>query len=680
MSKTISNRFIRLWEKGLLYIILASIVYAVYSLSTNVGVMDWRKELTYFNYIKTSLVDYNMFPYLWWEKLNNIDWYPAISATAVFIAIPETPVFSPIIPLIMIMSVVGFIKLYMFLIFIIGVVGVVKLKKRLNWNDIQFRTYCTMYLFSPIIMQHLAIGFSPWINLFLFPWFIYFLAEKKVMKSAIGIAGTLALALLQGGIYIFIWFMMIFLLYSLISLITERNWEIALRIILVPLFALLLALVRIYSTANAYADFTRVWFETNGYNPFNFLFYALIPTVTIEPIDLLFWTDLFMIGIPQHDGGIFWGLIVIMVLVMVFRFKEIFKKDKKSQSRINYKAMFFTATIIFIFSFFSVWAAIMRTIQSLIYLPFFESIKNYGFRWAIPAYLGFTLVLANNIEKIWLVLSDWLKTKIWINIKTVAIILFKVAVLGLGVVWLVLLFLKNQILDQFKNVISIAFNGEAFAFIRNRMEGMDQKNLEFYFLKAENLYSVIQQWILITFIFLFMIVVFALIFKINRNKTAIIIEKYPFLKFEMLLAIPLLFSMSMWTKLAISVPYSDFPVQTVESPTVIVGGDSLYSVPKISVTPKEMIIKQEVKKQPYGYKFPKILARDSKYLLVKTKNAVLFSVQNELMIKPLDNEEIIVTFKTKTINRTLLITLISWLGSIIFFIVSNLRSKKLRDS
>ncbi len=678
MSKTISNRFIRLWEKGLLYIILASIVYAVYSLSTNVGVMDWRKEVTYFNYIKTSLVDYNMFPYFWWEKLTNIDWYPPISATAVFIAIPETPVFSPIIPLIMIMSVVGFIKLYMFLIFIIGVVGVVKLKKRLNWNDIQFRTYCAMYLFSPIIMQHLAIGFSPWINLFLFPWFIYFLAEKKVMKSAIGIAGTLALALLQGGIYIFIWFMMIFLLYSLISLITERNWDIALRIILVPLFALLLALVRIYSTANAYADFTRVWFETNGYNPFNFLFFALIPTVTIKPIDLLFWTDLFRIGIPQHDGGIFWGLIVIMVLVMVFRFKEIFKKGTKSQNTINYLAMFFTATIIFIFSFFSVWAAIMRTIQSLIYLPFFESIKNYGFRWAIPAYLGFTLVLANNTEKIWLVLSDWLKTMRWKNIKTLAIILFKVAVLGLGVVWLVLLFLKNQILDQFKNVISIAFNGEAFAFIRDRMEGMDQKNLEFYFLKAENLYSVIQQWILITFIFLFMIVVFALIFKINRNKTAIIIENYPFLKFEMLLVIPLLFSMSMWTKLAISVPYTDFPVQTVESPTIIVEGDSLYSAPKISVTPKEMIIKPEVEKQPYGYKFPKILARDSKYLLVKTKNAVLFNVQNQLMIKPLDNEEIIVTFKTKTINRTLLITLISWLGSIIFFIVSNFRSKKLR--
>ena len=675
-----SYRIVWLWEKGLLYIMLTGIVYAVYSLSTNVGVLDWRKEVTYFNYIKTSLVDYNMFPYFWWEKLTNIDWYPPIRATAAFIAIPETPVFSPIIPLIMIMSVIGFIKLYMFLMFIIGVVGVVKLKKRLKWNDIQFRTYCAMYLFSPIIMQHLAVGYSPWINLFLFPWFVFFLAEKNKLRSSIGVAGTMAFVLLQGGVYTFIWFMMIFILYSFLCLIIDGKWQIILQMAIVPLLVLLLALVRIYSTANAYADFTRVWFETSGYNPFNFLFYALIPTVTIKPIDLLFWTDLFRIGIPQHDGGIFWGLIVIMVLVMVFRFKEIFKKGSKSQNTINYMAMFFTAAIIFIFSFFSVWAVIMRTIQSLIYIPFFESIKNYGFRWVIPAYLGFTLVLANNTEKIWLVLSDWLKTKIWINIKTVAIILFKVAILGLGVVWLVLLFFKNQILDQFKNVISIAFNGEAFAFIRNRMEGMDQNNLEFYFLKAENLYSVIQQWILIIFIFLFMIVVFALIFKINRNKTAIIIEKYPFLKFEMLLAIPLLFSMSMWTKLAISVPYSDFPVQTVESPTVIVGGDSLYSAPKISVTPKEMIIKQEVEKQPYGYKFPKILARDSKYLLVKTKNAVLFNVQNELMIKPLDNEEIIVTFKTKTINRTLLITIISWLGSIIFFIVSNFRSKKLRDS
>ena len=319
-----------------------------------------------------------------------------------------------------------------------------------------------------------------------------------------------------------------------------------------------------------------------------------------------------------------------------------------------------------------------KTLNTYFYLPFYESIKNYGFRLAVPAYLGFTLLLANYTEKIWNVLSNWLKTKIWVIIKAVSVFIFKVTIAVLGVVWLTLLLLQNQILEQLKNAISLAYNDKGFIFLRNRMEGMEQNNLDFYFLKAENLYSTIQHWTLVTFIVLFMIFTFAIILRFYNNKSVKIAEKYPFLKFEMLLAIPLFFSISMWTKLATSVPYTDFPVQTVENPTVIGVGDSSCCAPKMLVTPKEMILEPGTEKRPSGYKFPQIVASDYKYLSIKTKNAVLLDAHNRLMIKPLDNEEIILTFETKTVNKTLLITIISWIAVIIFFVVSGLRSKKLR--
>ncbi|MEE9571981.1 MAG: hypothetical protein V3W20_02915, partial [Candidatus Neomarinimicrobiota bacterium] len=428
----ITNSLIRNWEKGYLYAIIAVTLFLFYALNTHVGVMDWYKESAYLHYIKTALTEFDTLPYFWWSKIDQISWIPPVKATSVFISIPETTLFSPLTPLLYVLSEIVYLKFYLLIQCLVGLGGVFALRKRLNWNDIQFRSYLVVFIFSPIIFQHVAIGYFPWYNIFFFPWLIFFLAEKKSFTKIVGMSAVLALVLLQGGVYVFIWFVMLLFLYGFYEMIIERNYMTILQVIGAIALVFLLAHVRIYAASLSFTDFSREWFETNGYNPFNFLFYALIPTVTVQPIDLIFWTNLFRIGIPQHDAGIFWGLVVIMVLVMIFRFKEIFNKDKKSQNRINYKALFFAAVTIFIFSFFSVWVTITRTIQSLVDLPFFESIKNYGYRLGIPAYLAFSLVAANYVEKIWMVLSRVMRRKPWLIFKRLTRILFNISLIVLG--------------------------------------------------------------------------------------------------------------------------------------------------------------------------------------------------------------------------------------------------------
>lgn len=678
MSK-VNNHIIRNWERGNLYALAAIILFLFYVLNTNVGVLDWYKESAYLHYIKTSLTEFNTLPYFWWSKIDQISWIPPIKATSTFIAIPETTLFSPLTPLLYILNEIVYLKFYILVQCLVGLAGVFALCKRLKWNDIQFRSYLVMFLLSPIVFQHVAIGYFPWYNIFFFPWLLFFLAEKRVSVKIVGMSAVLALVLLQGGVYVFVWFVMLLSLYGVYKMLLERDYTNLLQIVGAIVLVFLLAHVRIYTASLVFADFSREWFETEGYNPFNFLFYALLPTVTIQPLDLLFWTNLIWIGIPKHDAGIFWGLVVIMALVMIFRFKEVFKKDTKSQNIINYKAMFFAAATIFIFSFFSVWATIMRTIQLLVDLPFFESIKNYGYRLGIPAYLGFSLVAANYVEKIWMVLVRVAKRKPWRVFKKLTKILFNISLIGLGSIYFGLIAFKKLIFSQMHNVISAAYNNTGYFWLRNRMEGLEINDLNFYYNRFDGLYSTLQDIVLIVLCVLLMIFIITLIIKFNRSRVDKINTKYPYLKLELTLVLPLMFSTFMWVHLATRTSYEHHPKQEVTAPKVVVIAEQSNVQPKLKATPQKLVITQVINANIEGYLFPNIKAVEYKNLKVTSHNGVLVNSQNRLMVKPLDNRPIVIEFTTEKIKRTISITILSWTGVIIFFIVSGIRSKKVRD-
>ena len=221
MMKNISIKIISFWEKGYLYVLTACLIYLTWLLSDNVGILDWIKEIAYFEYFKTSFNDYHSLPYFWWNILEEVAWRPPIPGTSAIIANPETALFSPFTVLLYFFSAKTYIKLYVLIQFVIGIVGLFLLKKKINWNNQQFRIFTILYLFSPIVMQHIAVAYFTWYNFFLFPWLIYFAAEKNAIKGILGIAAVLGLVVLQGGIYIVQYLGLLYILYEIFYIETD---------------------------------------------------------------------------------------------------------------------------------------------------------------------------------------------------------------------------------------------------------------------------------------------------------------------------------------------------------------------------------------------------------------------------------------------------------------------------
>lgn len=675
MSKAISNRLVWFWEKGYIYITIACLMHFVWLLSDNVGMLDWIKEIAYFEYFKTAFNDYHTLPYYWWNILEEVAWRPPIPGTSAIIANPETALFSPLTPLLYLLSAKVYIKLYIVIQFLIGVSGLFALKRKLNWNDSQFRTFVVLFLFSPIIMQHISVAYFTWYNFYLFPWLIYFIADRRTTVGIVGTAAVLGLIVLQGGIYIVQYVGLFYILYEVFHILLEKEWKRILRILIIPLLAIVLALVRIYITGYAYGDYVRPWVEIDAYNISFFLFYALIPTVTIPPLDLFFHSDLLGWSLTPHDSGQFWGLSIVMLAVVVAKYRKIVQNTgSQQQGGLNYQAVFIAASVLFIISFYQIWYLIMRAV-SILDIPLFESIKNHGIRFIMGSYFGFALILANYSKEIWREFHRFVDTNFWKIFKKVLERSFQIILIGMSFMVVFLKIFKKVISSKFGEVITGAYDNTSHFWLRKRMEGIEENSLEFYYFRFDMAYSSILNWIFV--IFSVMLIAFLLIyfFKKNRRLFKSLVVKFPSLKFELLLAIPLMFSTAMWINLASSVPYENHEINPVMPPIIIIESNESVSPPILEVTPKNIIIKPTDDVSVNSYIFPQLPAADYKHFDIISNNAVLLDKNGQLMLKPLDNEPIEMQFRTERVWIALIITISAW-GIVLIFMLTNLNWKR----
>ncbi|MCK4903092.1 MAG: hypothetical protein KAS35_00275 [Candidatus Marinimicrobia bacterium] len=676
--KTISNRFIGLWKSGYLYVIIACFMYFIWFISNNVGVLDWVKEIAYFEYFKTSFNDYHTLPYFWWNILEEVAWRPPITGTSAIIANPETALFSPFTPLLYLFSAQVYIKLYIIIQFLIGVFGLFALKRKLNWNNSQFRNYAALFLFSPIALQHIAVGYFTWYNFYYFPWLLYFMAEKQAIKGIIGSAAVLGLIILQGGIYIVQYFGLFWLIYEIFHILFEKDYKRIYRIIFIPALMILLSLVRIASSAIVYSNYARPYFDIDGYDIPFFLFYALVPTVTIPPLDLWFHTDYLGWALTPHDSGLFWGLTIVMLIIVTFKYKKIVKNaSANKQNGINYHAIFIAASVLFIISFYRIWYVTMRGLE-ILNLPLLETIKNHGIRFIMGAYFGYAVLLANYIPSIWKEMDIFIRTKVWSILKRILLIVGYSIFLGSGVCFVILGAFKQLITNRFANVITAAYNNTGHYWLKQRMEGIHENSLEFYFYRFDLAYSSIFHWVFVIFTVSLLFFILTYLLNKNSNRFASLIQRFPHLKYELLLVIPLAFSTAMWMNLATSVPFDEFPIRKVLPPKVVVKQESEDYLPHMEVTPKNLLIKPDIESKVKGYIFPQIPATDHKYFEVTSKNAILFNKNGQLMLKPLDNEPIEMQFRTDSVWKALIITIVSW-SMVIGLMLTQLVAKRKRS-
>jgi len=409
------------------------------------------------------------------------------------------------------------------------------------------------------------------------------------------------------------------------------------------------------------------------------MFYALIPTVTIPPIDLFFHSDFLGWSLTPHDSGQFWGLSIIMLALVVVKYKKIVKNaNSQQQGGLNYNAVFIAASLLFIISFYQIWYLTMRAV-SILNIPLFESIKNHGIRFIMGSYFGFALLLANYSKEIWKEFHQFVKTRFWQIVKKVTEKSFHIILFGMGAVVIFLKIFKSIIIGKFGEVIAGAYYNTGHFWLRQRMEGINENSLEFYYFRFDVAYSAILYWFFVIFSVLLITFFLIYFFKKKRKLFEPMIVRFPNLKFELLLAIPLILSTVMWTNLVSSVPYESYDVLPVMPPKILIDSYINVNPPEIEVTPSYIIIKPVDNLTVNGYIFLQIPATDYKHFDIISKNAVLFDKNGQLMLKPLDNEPIELQFHTAGVWKALILTLVSWFLAMGFmatvFIVNNRRRK-----
>ena len=147
------------------YSLLAFIAILVFLFYPNIGMYDWEKEVLYCEFIKTSILEYKVFPMFMWNSSHLVG-YPAVDQSAFFVGNPETFLFSPFIPLLLMLPPVLFLKLQVLIHFLIGWAGIQALSKICSWQPRQNRIFSALFLFSPIIIQHIALVFLPMAAIF----------------------------------------------------------------------------------------------------------------------------------------------------------------------------------------------------------------------------------------------------------------------------------------------------------------------------------------------------------------------------------------------------------------------------------------------------------------------------------------------------------------------------------
>ncbi len=674
------------------YSLIAFVAILIFLFYPNIGIYDWVKEIQYCDFIKLSILNYKVFPMFMWNN-GLLAGYPAVDQSAFFVSNPETLLFSPFIPLLLILPSAVFLKLLVLTHFLIGWVGIQVLSKTCGWQARRARIFSALFLFSPIIIQHIAIGYLPWINLFFFPWLLHFLLQDNFHKKWLGSGIVLAVMLLQGGLHVFVWSGIFVAFFSFFQAIFRKDAKSLLSFLLSVLSACLLALPRVLTSFQSFGTFGQKFFS--GYSSRAFLKWALIPPFFTPPTmdDIEFFIEEYIDGVPYWDGNLFWGFLLICAIVLPFVIRfSIRNKDKTETAgrRADIHALAASSALILLLSFDGLYQKGISFISDMVFLPALKGMEKYPFRYAIPAYFGFSFVVSwywedflsfftrvlNQTRKLALVfwggflrfliaLHLYQKIFTWIS----GILVF---------LCLVFLTLKSSILGWVNSQIGLVYAGQGAKFLTDMMEQVRTIPPAYYYAKAETLLSASNR-ILVIFTVIFVgLWLLGVTYKpgSQRAKKKILHELNipPWLP-EALMVLPLLLAFGMWWRVSLATPQELFPEFIMQAPIVSwVGGSGSLKTPDIKYSP--LSLELEVSEEMIGKTlvFSQIPNQDTRYLDLKADSAVFEENEGKTALKIKQAGPISIQVKTLSVIILAVTATAGWVVSV--WIMLRLGKKK----
>ena len=583
------------------YLVLALAMAIIYVIVPRTGIYDWDKEILYTQYIKESVFHLKSLPYYLWNN-NGLGFFPVIKHTGIFIGYPETLLFSPWIIFLSFLEPILFFKLFYLVHLIMAIIGIFLLARTLKWDSVQLRVFSGLLLLSPLIIQHVAIGYSPWINLFLFPLLVYFLLHKNRIVSVIGSAMICALVILQGGIHVAVWFLGFIYFMKFWQVVFYKKMSKILDFLEVFILSGVLSFARIYSSFLTFRDFWQPTFP--GFSLWSFLSMALkFPFFFSSKIDdIEGYFEFYIDGVPYWDGGVFWGpfLVILFFLLIILLLKPI-KKIGGLFHRDSLPILLSSLSLLFLSSG-SIYSSITVFISRLVGIPAIEGVEKYPFRFTLVAYYGLALWFASvglgTIRDLKIFLEKTRKKRVYIwntsmksplrqkGIRKIFAVIFcsQGILLIFWATWG-----RSILLKEIRN----AYVSNGYPLIETMMKNKDAISIDAYLNKA----MILSNWLIYFMIAAMLVCVFGflyfLLYKKFQNLAVILftwIQKNLLLGLEVLIIIPLLISSLSWMRVATATPFSSFERSLKIEPDLKISSPETADLKIINVSPGELSI------------------------------------------------------------------------------------------
>jgi len=583
-------------------LVFAFVLAIVYLLDPRTGIYDWDKEILYTQYIKESVFNLKSLPYYLWNN-NGLGFFPVIKHSGFFIGYPETLLFSPWIIFLLFFEPVLFIKLFYLVHMVMAVIGILLLARLLKWDNAQLRMFSGLFLLSPLIIQHVAIGYSPWINLFLFPLLAYFLLHKNRTISVMGSAMICALVILQGGIHIAVWFLGFIFFYKFWQAAANKTIREILDFLGIAILSGVLSFARIYISLMTFKDFWQQTFP--GFSLRSFLSTALkLPLFFSSAIDdIEGYFEFYIDGVPYWDGGVYWGpfLIILFSVLVILLLKSIRKDNRLFHP--EFLPILISSLSLLVLAFGNTFSSISRFISRLTGIPGIEGVEKYPFRFTLVAYYGLALWFASAglpvimdlkifLEKIRnkITLAGNLSLKSPVKQKRLrtffnVISCFLGAVLIAWVTWG-----RTFLLQEVKK----AYEGTGYYLIESMMKNKDVLTIGAYLNKALILSNWLIYFLAVVILGCVIATVYSISYKKIQNLTAYLIgwfQKNLFICLEVLIIFPLVVSSLSWMRVAISTPLSSFERPLIMEPEIKISSPADVEINITDVRPGEFFIK-----------------------------------------------------------------------------------------
>lgn len=373
---------------GVACALLVCLFNGPYLFSQGVGILDWPKELFYFHVLQGSLVEYGQLPVSFFTVPQSLTHFSTLQ-NASFWSNPEVVTLSPFLPLLFLFSSVTFLKIYFAGHFLIGIAGTGLLARRLGFTPFQGVALFILLMLNPWLSQHLAIGYTPYINSLLFPGLAALLLCPPRSPWQLALAALMnAMIFYQGALHLFVLFNLAALVVALAACAQSRSAWPVLRVLWVQVNTFVLILPKYVATATEYHDFVRT--PGTGYSSITAL-WGLLTDCASPLFD--FPATYSRYGVAFYDASLCVGewFVCLFGLTVLSRMCRPFRTAPAPGFPLWIAAM---GTLLFlVLGWGGNWTFITR------YIPTLAS-EIYPFRWLYPAYMFAAVFTLGELSRI----------------------------------------------------------------------------------------------------------------------------------------------------------------------------------------------------------------------------------------------------------------------------------------